>query len=172
MKKSLFIAVAATTIDGKIAHNSHHFSNWTSKEDKVFLHAILDTCDVVVVGNSTYKMAKKPLSKRNCVVLTRSAKIPKPAPLLQYCNPKKYSLKKIISENQYKKVCVLGGTQIYSYCLENNLLDELYLTIEPITFGYGLPLFETKSQQKWRLISTKKLNKQGSLLLHYKIIKK
>jgi len=165
-----YLAVAAITLDGRIAKNSHHFSNWTSKEDKDFLHTILDTCDVVLVGNSTYKMAIKPLSKRNCIVLTRSSQTKRFKPLLTYCNPATESLKEIIQKNRYKKICVLGGTQIYSYCLEHNLIDELYLTIEPITFGLGLSLFETKKSSQWNLKSTKRLNKHGSILLHYKKI--
>src|SRR3989339_55508 len=88
-------------------------------------------------------------------------------PLLTYCDPARQSLKKIITKNKYKKICVLGGTQIYSYCLEHDFIDELYLTIEPLTFGLGLSLFETKKTSQWRLKSSKQLNKHGSILLHY-----
>ena len=59
------IAIAAVTIDGKIALDAHSGSAWTSREDKDFLHDMLDTSDVVVVGNNTYKAAIEPLSKRN-----------------------------------------------------------------------------------------------------------
>ena len=38
-------------------------SDWTSPEDKVFMRALLAKCDVVIVGNNTYKTAIKPLSK-------------------------------------------------------------------------------------------------------------
>ena len=66
------IAIVAVTIDGKIALDQSHFSDWTSKEDKDFLHEMLAAVDVIVVGNNTYKTAIEPLSKRNCVVLTTS----------------------------------------------------------------------------------------------------
>ena len=66
------IAIAAATIDGKIALDSGHFSDWTSKEDKDFLHEMLDKSDAVVVGNNTYKTAIGPPSKRNCIVFTAS----------------------------------------------------------------------------------------------------
>lgn len=164
-----YIAIAAITIDGHIAKNSHHFSNWTSVEDKNFLHAILNTCDVIIVGNSTYKMAIKPLSKRNCIVFTRKIKNKKNKLGLTYFDPAKQSLTQFIKKEDYKKIGILGGTQIYSYCLEKKLIDELYLTIEPISFGHGLPLFETKKQVGWKLKSIKKLNSRGSLLLHYLI---
>lgn len=167
MKKSTYIAIAATTIDGRIAKHSKHFSSWTSVEDKNFLHAILDTCDVILVGRATYDMAKKPLSKRNCIVLTRDTNGKKNLPGLTYLNPAKKSLAQLVKKCGYKKIGILGGEQIYSYCLEKNLLDELFLTIEPVSFGYGLSLFKTKKLAAWKLKSIKKLNNKGSLLLHY-----
>ncbi|MCX6779758.1 MAG: dihydrofolate reductase family protein [Candidatus Magasanikbacteria bacterium] len=167
MKKPNYIAIAATTIDGRIAKHSRHFSSWTSKEDKDFLHAILDTCDVILVGRSTYDMAKKPLSKRNCIVLTRDTANKKDTPGLTYINPTKKSLPQLIKKCDYKKIGILGGEQIYSYCLEKNLLDELFLTIEPVSFGFGLSLFKTKKLAQWKLKSIKKLNNKGTILLHY-----
>ena len=179
-----YIAIAAITLDGKIAKGPNHPSDWTSKEDKVFMHGLLDKCDCVIVGNNTYKTAIKPLSKRNCIVLTRAVPLP---PLgegarradegsLIYCNPQKSDLKKLIRDRDYKKIAILGGAQTYTYCLQNNLLDELYLTIEPIVFEQGIDLFSPSPSGrgvrgegfKFKLLSVKKLNNQGSLLLHYK----
>jgi len=185
MAKPTYIAIAAITLDGKIAKHKSHMSDWTSKEDKVFMRALLDKSDVVIVGNNTYKTAVAPLSKRNCIVISRSASAVPPSPSegrvgerLQYCLPKKSELLKILKTNNYKLITILGGAQTYSFCLQNNLLDELYLTIEPLVFGEGinlfsalfpLPLGEGRGEGfKFKLLSTKKLNKQGSLLLHYK----
>ncbi len=168
---STYIAIAATTLDGKIALGSKHNSSWTSKEDKNFLHAILDTCDVIIVGNNTYKAAKKPLSKRNCIVFTSSvANQKKVSDNLLYYNPKKTSINKLIKTLGYQKIGILGGAQTYAYLLQKNLLDEIYLTIEPLTFGKGISLFENQKAiiKKFRLVSIKQLNKQGSILLHYK----
>lgn len=169
-----FVAIAAVTLDGKIAKHSKHFSSWTSKEDKDFLHKELDKSDVIIVGNSTYKTAIKPLSKRNCIVLSREVS-PSPSEgrvgeRLQYCNPAKTNLKKLIRNHNYKTIAILGGAQTYAYCLKNNMLDELYLTIEPIVFGQGLSLFESNSifSKHFKLLSVKKLNSHGSILLKYK----
>lgn len=163
------IAIVAISIDGKIATHSKHFSNWTSTEDKDFLHSTLDKCDVIIVGNNTYKIARKPLSKRNCIVLTSSVNTTcKKSKNLVYCNPNNTKLLDLIST--YKLVAVLGGTQAYTYCLENNLLDELFVTIEPLVFGRGLNIFHSEKIKTifFQLISIKKLNNSGSLLLHYK----
>ncbi len=193
MIKPKYIAIAAVTIDGKIAKGPNHISDWTSKEDKIFMRALLDKCDVVVVGNNTYKTAIKPLSKRNCIVFT--SKVPsvpfspgegrcpecirgtegsKPRHChavsnLLYINPAKSNFKKLIKTLNYKNIAILGGAQTYSWFLENNLLDELYLTIEPVVFGEGINLFSSNKMfnNKFILRSVKKLNQKGSLLLHY-----
>lgn len=162
------IAIAAMTIDGKIALDAGHFSDWTSPEDKEFLHEMLDKSDVIVVGNNTYKTAIEPLSKRNCIVFTTSVSTSeRKSDTLTYCNPA--SLDVIPLMQKYEKVAVLGGTQTYTWFLENDLLDEIYLTIEPIVFGRGLNLFESSKNinAHFRLESTKKLNEKGTLLLHY-----
>lgn len=162
------IAIVATTIDGKIALDAGHFSDWTSPEDKDFLHKMLDELDVIVVGNNTYKTAIEPLSKRNCIVFTSSVAISeRKSGRLFLVNAQTADVRKILET--YKTVAILGGTQTYTYFLENNLLDEIYLTIEPLVFGRGLNLFESTKDinTHFRLESTKKLNEKGSLLLHY-----
>src|SRR3990167_1887408 len=162
------IAIAAVTIDGKIAIHSGHLSDWTSPEDKDFLHEMLDKSDVVIVGNNTYKTAIEPLSKRNCIVFTASVRTSEhKSDMLTYCNPASSDCIPLMGK--YEEVAVLGGTQTYTFFLENDLLDELYLTIEPIIFGRGLNLFESTKDvlANFRLESTKKLNEKGTLLLHY-----
>ena len=165
-----FIAIAAITIDGKIAKGPKHMSDWTSPEDKTFMRALLSKCDVVIVGNNTYKTAIKPLSKRNCIVFTGSVSKPvQKSDNLLYINPEKTDIRKLVSKLGYKKIALLGGAQTYSYFLEHKLLDELYLTIEPIAFGGGVSLFANKKvgDFKFKLVSIKKLNHSGSLLLKY-----
>jgi len=162
------IAIAAVTIDGKIALDPSHFSDWTSKEDKDFLHEFLDKADVIVVGNNTYKTALEPLSKRNCIVFTASvATSEHKSDTLTYCNPVSSDCVPLLEK--YETVAVLGGTKTYTWFLENDLLDELYITIEPIVFGRGLPLFESSEDinVQLKLESTKQLNEKGTLLLHY-----
>jgi dihydrofolate reductase len=164
----MYIGIAAITLDGKIGRNAKHFSSWTSKEDKKFMRALLNTSDVIIVGNSTYKTAIKPLSKRNCIVLTRTVKsVHKKRDNLVYLNPRGTNLKQYVAESAYKTVAVLGGAQTYSYCLKMRLLDELYLTIEPVIFGAGVPLFsEIISSLKVTVVSVKKLNRAGTVLIH------
>lgn len=167
--KTTIAAVAAVTLDGRIALHRSHASDWTSREDKRFLRSFLNGCDAVVVGNNTYRTARKPLSKRNCIVFTRSISgVEKRADNLLLCNPRGVNLRALLCA--YKKVAVLGGSAVYTYFLENNLLDELYLTIEPLVFGKGISLFGSSSGllKRFQIFSIKRLNKKGSILLRYK----
>lgn len=165
-----FLAIAAVTLDGKIAKGPSHMSNWTSKEDKVFMRALLDKCDVIIVGNNTYKTAIKPLSKRNCIVISRSVISKQKTEKPQYCQRDKKQLQKIIRSGGYKKIAILGGARTYTFCLQNKMLDEIYLTIEPLVFGRGINLFaDAKNFEKtFKLAAVKKLNNKGSILLRYK----
>lgn len=171
---STYIAIAAMTLDGKIAKDPNHLSTtWTSAEDKVFFQDMLKQCDAVIVGRNTYETAKEPLSKRNTVVISRQvSQLVSPSATVTFINPGKTDLKKFIADKGWQSVAVLGGAQIYTYCLQNDLFDELYLTIEPIVFGQGIGLSAANIalDKKFRLLSSKILNTQGTILLHYKKI--
>ncbi len=170
--KVTFSAIAAITLDGKIAAGEKQFTSWTSREDKKFLRSFLDRSDAVVVGRNTYETAKKPLSKRNCIVLTRSVSgVVRKKKNLIYLNPQKTDILKFVKKFGWKQVAVLGGTKTYTYFLEKGLLDELYLTVEPVVFCSGLPLFNGKFKiRKPRIISIKKLNRKGSILIHARFV--
>ncbi len=171
-KKPAFSLIAVCTVDGKIARHPRHMTDWSSKEDKDFLHKKLDEADAVVVGHTTYEVAKEPLSKRNCIVFTRSV----PGAVengtnLAYLNPDEIGIAEYCATHGYKKVAVLGGAQTFSHFLENGLVDEIFLTIEPLVFGEGIGFFGPVPASKGlalELVSAKELNKKGTVLLHYK----
>jgi len=169
MQKPRCIAIAVMTLDGKIARHHHHFTDWSSPEDKQFLREFLKRTDVIVAGHNTHEIAAKELAQYNRIVLTTSVvTTERRDEKLLLSNPETVDVKTLFEP--YKLVGILGGMDTYTYFLERDLLDELYLTIEPIIFGRGLPLFESTRDvlAKFRLESTKQLNEKGTLLLHYK----
>src|ERR1700722_1907162 len=142
-----FTAIAAITLDGKIAQNSHQLSyDWTSKEDQKFFQAELKKFDAVIVGSNTFKTAEEPLKKRNTIVLTSKVKkVEEKYPHVWFCNYKAVDVKTFTASLGFKKIAVLGGSKVYTYCLEKNLIDKLYLTLEPIVFGLGIDIFASKN---------------------------
>lgn len=163
--------IAAITLDGKIAKHQRHFTDWTSAEDKRVLTEKLDASDVVVVGRNTFDIAREPLSRRNCIVFTRSiTSRQRIRDGLTFSNPKNDDIPNLLQ--RYASVAVLGGTPVYSWFLERGLVDRLLLTIEPIVFGYGLPLFDLGNQVPdihWQLTACTQLNERGSLFLQYDV---
>ena len=170
MSRPKFVIIAVSTIDGKIAKHSKHMTDWSSKEDKGFLHKLLGRCDAVIVGNNTYKVAQGPLSKRNCIVFTGGVEgIVERGPNLVLLNPEKVDIAEYCAGRGYQNVVVLGGTKAFNYFLGRGLVDEIFLTIEPLVFGSGIQLFDSgDSTARFKLASLKRLNKKGTLLLHYR----
>lgn len=166
-----FIAIAAMSLDGKIAASAHHMSDWTSAEDKRMLRAQLDVSDVCIVGRNTYQTAIAPLASRNCIVLTTQVSgVEQVNERCTLLNPRAVSISEFAARNNYRTITVLGGTQTYSFCLENGLIDELWLTIEPVVIGDGLALFAGEfgaTMPRFALASVSQLNTQGAVLCKY-----
>src|SRR3990172_3225178 len=59
----------------------------------------------------------------------------------------------------YKEVAICGGASIYTMFLEANLVDTLYLTIEPKLFGKGVSLLNKLTNVSLTLATTKHLSK-------------
>ena len=71
---------------------------------------------------------------------------------------------------KYKPVAVLGGGAVYRFALESGLLDEIFITVEPFIFGRGKEMFVGGTRTvRMRLLSVRRLNRTGTLLLHYQI---
>lgn len=134
------------------------------------MRGMLEKSDVILVGNTTYQVANVPLSKRNCIVFTRTVKQPNQAsPKCVYFNPAHIDIHEYMRQQGYQSAALLGGAQVYTYFLEQDAIDELCVTIEPRVFGTGVPLFNTKMpvDKSFKLDSMNMLGNGGSVLLRY-----
>ena len=115
-------------------------------------------------------MAEAQLKKRNAIVFTSQAGEAKSSGSVTFFNPRKSDFEKFIEGKNYKKVAILGGPRVYNFFLEQDLLDEMYVTVEPYVFTSGIPMFSGDAFKKYKfsLKSVKKLNKSGTILLRYK----
>jgi dihydrofolate reductase len=72
----------------------------------------------------------------------------------------------------YEQMTVVGGAQVATSFLKENLVDELWLTIEPKIFGIGISLFfEIPFEVDLKLIHYEKANEEGTLFTRYSVIK-
>ena len=68
---------------------------------------------------------------------------------------------------------VVGGPHVATSFLKEQLIDELWLTLEPKIFGIGDNFAtEVKLDINLHLIHCEKVNEQGTLITKYAVLKK
>ncbi len=171
--------VMLSSADGKTTKgNDNNIYTWTSTEDQKYFFSLIKKNNLIIMGSETYN-ASKPVIKlekgKLRIVLTRNPKkyiTQTVVGQLEFSEETPEKLIKRLSSLGYKKALLVGGSIINGLFLKQNLVNELCLTIEPKIFGNGKNIIEGQSFDKsLRLISAKKLNKGGTLLLNYKINK-
>ena len=78
------------------------------------------------------------------------------------------SIKKI-KEQPGKNILVFGSPQAIHLLIENDLIDEYWLFVNPIILGEGIPLFTRLAKRTSLILITSKAFACGVVLLHYKI---
>jgi len=70
-----------------------------------------------------------------------------------------------------EEVIVAGGGTLNASFLSEGLVDEIYLDVEPIIFGQGIPVFKGKDFEcELEFLGQKKIT-DGEIQLHYRVIK-
>lgn len=158
---TLMMAVSA---DGRIAKNQSQLVNWTSPEDKKLFVAESKKHGVIIMGNNTFKTLPAPLPGRLNIVFSHNTK-EGPANV-KYVSGKPETILLKLEKMGYKSALLGGGNNLNSLFLKHKLISEIILTIEPIIFGSGLPLFDNDSPVRLHLKSLKKLN-ENTFMAHY-----
>ena len=148
----------------------------TSKEEKIYFKKDINSCGWSVMGRKTHELSFNKNKKR--IIFTTSLKsyLYKDNNHL-FCNPYNVSLDQIIGLIEpSKNLCILGGTKVHDYFLKKNLIDELIITVEPIYFKEGLPLFSILNwkdfpnhflkKKLYKQIIHKRLNTNGTQYYH------
>lgn len=159
--------VAAVTADGFIGKDADHLADWTSKEDKQFFTEVTKRAGVMVMGRSTYETIGRPLPGRKSIVYTRRP-LANAEVVTTQLEPAK--LLRQLEKEGYDEVAICGGQAIYDMFLQAGLVDELYLTIEPLLFGQGLSLAGNKLKASLSLKEATTLN-DDTLLVKYEVNK-
>lgn len=166
MKVILYMAITA---NGFIARENNETS-WSEKEWESYANQIKNS-DAIIIGRKTYDLmrANKEFDKISnpfTVVITNS-KI-KDERNFVFVKSAKESLN-LLKKKGFFKVVVCGGSEINSIFMKENLIDEIYLDIEPFIFGKGIKLFsDSEFEKKLELVEVNRLS-NNEIQLHYKI---
>lgn len=173
------ILAATSSINGKITKGDDpNIYSWTSKEDAKLFFSLIKKHNLIVMGSKTYEAARNIIKlKKNKlrIVLTRNPEKYKNfarSGTLEFRNESPYDLISRIEKLGYKKMLLVGGSEVNTLFLKASLVDEVYVTIEPYIFGGGKDLIlEEELDVGLRLIDVKKLNVNGTLHLRYRVEK-
>ena len=165
------LLLAAVTLDGKIARNTHHFVNWSSREDKKLFFATSRQAGVIIVGNNTFKTLPSPLPGRLHIVLTTTleGKV-NISGSVEYTDRTPPEIVADLEARGYTEAVLTGGAQINALFLQHGLVDEIWLTVEPLIFGAGIDLIRgLEFDLRAKLIHIEKLNEDGTVHLRYSL---
>lgn len=168
MKVILYMAIS---LNGMIA-KSDDDTSWISKEEWDSYSLVVRTAGSLIVGHRTYNiLTKQPefaefKDVKLVVVAQENFQTLAQNHLVAY-SPKE-ALKLL---NDFEQVVVAGGGALNASFVEENLVDEIFIDIEPIILGHGIPLFRDKNfERNLKLVGQKKIS-DNEIQLHYEVLK-
>lgn len=177
------ILIDVSSLDGKLTKwNGNNIHKWASHEDFLHFQKIKTENNLLVMGSGTFEKVKdieeaglKAEKERLRIVLTKNPEKYMQFEVygqLEFSNESPKELISRLEKQGYKQMLLVSGGKVASSFFEEKLIDELWLTLEPRIFGVGDPLVTEKEFDiKLQLLSMEKLNKQGTILLKYKVTK-
>ena len=168
--------IVAISKDGFINHlGEKHASDWTSPEDQKHFRSTLERFGLQMMGFNTYTANKDQIrlsAQRRRIVFTRSPSTQtNVSGQLEFTNEPVAGLISRMEDAGYNTGLLLGGGQMFSQFLHNKLIDEAYITVEPLLFGKGIPFLpnrETMDEFDYLVLANEApMNASGTVMQHY-----
>lgn len=175
--------LTAMSLDGFIGKSNNQRSfDWTSREDKRWHVKKTKEAGAVIFGRKTFETFNKPLPGRLNLIYsktkqeefakktTEELKQLKGQTQLYYTKLSPKEIEKKLDSAGYAGLSISGGPSVYQVFFDSGVVDELFITIEPVLFGHGISMFKNmKSKTKLKFIKTHDLN-ENTIVLEYKVI--
>lgn len=164
----------ACSIDGYIAgpNGELDFLSQVEKQGEDYgYQEFVNSVDTVIMGRKTYDKVLSfgipfPHADKTCYIVTRSAKPSKDSVHFYTGNLK--TLVTDLKSKEGKTIFIDGGAELVALLLEENLVDDIIVSIIPSILGDGIRLFKTQNTaSSWELVSAKTFD-TGLVQLHYR----
>ncbi|MBD3677124.1 MAG: dihydrofolate reductase family protein [Rhodobacteraceae bacterium] len=173
MTRPRFTLTVVTTADGYIArHKEDAPQLWASAEEQEIFFRDVEAADWSVMGRHTHEAADRP-DRRRIVFSSQGGGWKRPTQL--WLDPAGLTptdlAQQVAHIHPLENGLILGGTAVHDWFLDHDAIDEIHLTIEPLTFGSGLPVLtgqggrdprETFSEAGFTLTEDLPLNTTGT----------
>ncbi len=164
------ILLMAVTADGMIARNSSHFADWTGKADKQYFVKTTKNAGVMIMGSKTWDTIGKVLPGRKSMVMTRDKSRKSQDKNLVFTDLAPKQIVEDLSSQGFECAILIGGATVNTLFMEQDLIDEIHLTVVPKLFGQGLTLFTRPLDVQLELMEEVKLD-SGHVLAKYRVEK-
>ncbi|MEZ5825602.1 MAG: dihydrofolate reductase family protein [Geminicoccaceae bacterium] len=139
-----FELLVVATADGFIGtETAHNPSEWASDEEQQLFFASVDKADWSIMGRRTHEEAPRP-DRRRIIFSTSARGLEWRSPTQLWADPARSSIDEMIeavSTRHPARTClILGGTRVHDWFFAHGLIDRVVLTVEPLTFGAGMPI--------------------------------
>lgn len=150
----------ATSIDGYIADIEGGL-DWLSEypithELNYGYDRFFDSVDTVIMGGRTYRDILNmdviyPYKDKISYIITRN-KMNSQKEKIDFISDNIIEAISEIKKQKGKDIWLVGGGEIIAMLLNNDLIDEMIITIIPMMLGAGIPLFpNTTKESPWKL---------------------
>ena len=164
----LYMAISA---NGYIAKENDNVE-WLSEESWKSYQNMTKAIHCSVIGRKTYDLMPTEEFLEGClyIILTNQKGLKPKNPTAIFVSTPQEAIK-LAQEKGFSRVLVAGGSTINRSFMEQKLIDEVYLDVEPTIFGKGIPLFHPGDFEcSLILLGTNNLNTH-TVQLHYKVKK-
>lgn len=140
---SVFTLTVATSSDAYIARAVDDApQNWASSEEQELFFRDVEAADWAFMGRHTHEAADKP-HRRRVIFSTGVSGWRRPTQL--WLNPADATVddlrEMVQGVHPLHRGLILGGTRVHDWFLAKDAIHRVNLTIEPVSFGDGLPIF-------------------------------
>lgn len=171
------IYYVASSLDGYIAGENDDISQFILQGEGVEKYqSDLRNFKTVIMGRKTYEFGfqyglepgKPAYPNMEHYIFSNSLKIDN---LSKSVNIEKISVDKVkeIKQNADTDIYLCGGGQFAGWLLENNLIDQLKLKLNPIILGRGTKLFgSSTTKAKWEIKESESFSDGMQILTYYR----
>ena len=171
-----FTLTVATSADGFISRGTDEPPQaWASAEEQALFFRDVEAADWAIMGRNTHEAADKSY-RRRIVFSSKTSGWQRPTQL--WLDPAELTasdLDALVADvHPMKKGLILGGTRVHDWFLARRAIHKVNLTIEPVTFGSGLPIFSNQTStdpidvfksRGFKIVDDKMLNTDGTRYL-------
>ncbi|MGY6409583.1 MAG: dihydrofolate reductase family protein [Alkalilacustris sp.] len=145
MSRPHFTLTVVTSRDGFIArHPGDSPASWASAEEQALFFADVEAADWGILGRHTHRVADRP-DRRRIVFSTAAGQGDWRRPTQLWLDPGAVTPAdlpaRVGAVRPLTRGVILGGTRVHDWFLNHGAIDRVHLSVEPVGFGTGLPLF-------------------------------